>query len=72
MVEATAFVPVEQFTAPASSRGGKYLQMPKGTEVRRQPTASTGTAPASTVPTSPPSTSDSLPPTTTKGKGNGP
>ena len=65
MVEATAFVPVEQFTAPGPSPPGKFLE-PKGKEVKRQ-TPTTDVAPV-TAPgqTLPPFT---FPPTTNKDKG---
>jgi penicillin-binding protein 1A len=65
MVEAMGFVPVEQFTPPEPSRGGKYLD-PKGKEVNRQ-TSTTGVdSVTSASPTSPSST---FPPTTQKDNG---
>jgi penicillin-binding protein 1A len=73
MVQATGFVPIEQFTPPAPSGGGKFLD-PKGNEVKRQapPSSSdvnpvtSATAPTETYPTF------TFPPTTPKGNGPGP
>jgi penicillin-binding protein 1A len=68
MVEATALMPVVQFTAPGPSPGGKYLD-PKDKEVKQaapRPVPSEPTTPASPLPTFNP-----FPPTTKPGKGNG-
>jgi membrane peptidoglycan carboxypeptidase len=73
MVQATGFVPIEQFTPPDPSGGGKFLD-PKGKEVKRQapPSSSdvnpvtSSTAPTKTYPTF------TIPPTTPKGNGPGP
>lgn len=67
MVEATIMVPVEQFTAPAPTRGGKFLELSKVKEVRRAPTTSVVDALAPTASTAPPSTVQTVPPTTQKG-----
>jgi penicillin-binding protein 1A len=72
MVDAMAFVPVEQFTPPDPSRGGKYLEVPKGKEVKQAPAPTTGTsleASTSTPQTYPVTSITLTPPTSKPGKG---
>jgi penicillin-binding protein 1A len=77
MAEATILVPIETFTVPEPSRGGKFIQVSKDKEVKRETTTSVASAPSSgpatyppTVYTFPPTTGNTVPPPTRRPNGH--